>query len=77
MNLSLIEIRSNGQNSRKAASISVNRLKLENYLLEYIEDSINGKGLIVASREMAYKLASNIIEREKEGRLFEFAQPEF
>ena len=26
---------------------------------------------------MAYKLAANIIEREKDGRLFEFAQPQF
>lgn len=52
---------------------SVNQLKLEHYLLEFIEDSINSKGLIVASREMALKLAANIVEREKEGRLFEFA----
>jgi hypothetical protein len=35
------------------------------------------KGLIVASKEMAFKLASNIIEREKDGRLFDFANPRF
>jgi len=50
---------------------------LEHYLLEYIEESIINKGLIVASKEMAFKLASNIIEREKDNRLFEFANPRF
>lgn len=46
-------------------------------MLEYIEESIINKGLIVASKEMAFKLASNIIEREKDNRLFEFANPRF
>lgn len=46
-------------------------------MLEYIEESINAKGLIVASQEMAMKLAANIIERERDGRLFEFAHSRF
>ena len=58
-------------------SYVVNQLKLEHYLLEYIEESINAKGLIVASPEMAMKLAANIIERERDGRLFEFAHSRF
>jgi len=46
-------------------------------LASYIEESILSKGLIIASLEMALKLAGNLIEREKEGRLFEYAHPRF
>lgn len=55
----------------------VNNLKLTHYLEAYIQDSILSKGLIIASREMAIKLAGNIIEREKENRLFEFGDKRY
>lgn len=55
----------------------VNNLKLTHYLEAYIKESILSKGLIIASREMAIKLAGNIIEREKENRLFEFGDKRY
>lgn len=39
----------------------VNHMKLSHYLQDYIEESVESKGLIIASKEMAGKLAANII----------------
>ena len=50
---------------------------MTHYLEEYIEESITAKGLIIASREMAIKLAANIIDREKDNRLFEFGDKRY
>ena len=55
----------------------VNSVKMTHYLEEYIEESITAKGLIIASREMAIKLAANIIDREKDNRLFEFGDKRY
>lgn len=57
--------------------MQVNTLKLTHYLEDYVQDSVLSKGLIIASREMAIKLAANIIEREKENRLFEFGDRKY
>lgn len=57
--------------------MQVNTLKLTHYLEDYVQDSVLAKGLIIASREMAIKLAANIIEREKENRLFEFGDRKY
>lgn len=61
VNLWLIEIRQQGQSACILSSYLVNQLKLEHYLQDYIEECIVGRGLIVASQEMAVKLAGNII----------------
>ena len=51
-------------------SYSVNHVKLAHYLEAYIAESIEAKKLIIASKEVAIKLAGNIVEREKDNRLF-------
>ena len=39
----------------------VNSLKLTHFLENYVEESVVSKGLIIASKEMAMKLAGNLI----------------
>lgn len=73
----LIEIKSEHSSACISDHMTVNNLKLTHYLEAYVQDSVLAKGLIIASREMAIKLASNIIEREKDTRLFEFANRKY